>query len=763
MTRSARPMLAAPAGRSARSVGAGRRLDLDGLRGVAIAVVVLQHLFGWPSGGFIGVDVFFVLSGFLITGLMVDEVERTGTLDVGAFYARRARRILPAAFLVLAVTTAATAAVFTTPRVIGTAYDALASATMVQNWHLIRTGTSYFADDGSTPALQHFWSLAVEEQFYLLWPAAVVIVLWLSRRRGMLVGPSPLGRLGGLIPLVTVATTMSFGIACWESIAKSGWSYFSLESRAWELGVGALIAVAGRSLPPVSRRIGSLLVVGGIATILAGALTLSGAMPFPGPWAVVPVIGAGAVIVGGSNAHVGSRVLLVNAPLLRLGRISYSLYLWHLPVSVFAVALMPASAVVPWVAAAVSVLLAWYSERFVERPFRTLGPRPGRVRAGQLGRRRVRRRRLAPILAACIVVSLAALQLRGPLWIATAEAADDAHGMPSTAAGAPALSGTPAVAAAVQRALAAREWPSAAMAELESIGPSDAAAAAYQGRGCLIDPVGVTAASLGADVARCSFGPTRPKRTMVVVGDSIAVSWLPALTPLASAGWRVVGIGLESCPAGGMPTRDRLARPAFTRACAVAMQRAFTVIAALHPDRVLMSSALGAYQRQVASGDREAAWRFAVQAAIRRLDVGADRVVLVGSPPESTPVTACATRVRGPASCERRPGADWFAKRNAERSAAAAAGAGFVDVMPWFCGAAGDCPAFVDGTIVKADTGHITTAYAQRLTRVLIAALLAPVSRGMTPDGAGAESQDETTFPRPSNAAPPSAGPPLAR
>lgn len=579
----------------------------------------------------------------------------------------------------------------------------------------------------------------------------------------MLVGLSPLGRLGGLIPLVTVATTMSFGIACWESIAKSGWSYFSLESRAWELGVGGLIAVAGRSLPPVSRRIGSLLVVGGIATILAGALTLSGAMPFPGPWAVVPVIGAGAVIVGGSNAHVGSRVLLVNAPLLGLGRISYSLYLWHLPVAVFAVALMPVSPVVPWVAAAVSVFLAWASERFVERPFRRARRGARSAPGGPPRARRVRGRLLAPMLAACIVVSLAALQLRGPLWIATAEAADDPRATTGVATAVPALSDTPAVTAAVQRALAARRWPPAALAQLDTMSPNDAAASAYQSRGCLVDPVGLTAASLGADVARCSFGPTRPKRTMVVVGDSIAVSWLPALTPLTSAGWRVVGIGLESCPAGGMPTRDRLARPAFTRACAAAMQTAFTVIAALHPDRVLMSSSLGAYQRQVASGDRESSWRIAVQGAIRRLDVPAERVVLVGSPPEATPVTACATRVRGPASCERRPGVDWFAKRNADRSAAAAAGAGFVDVMPWFCDGAGACPAFVDGTIVKADTGHITTAYAQRLTRVLIAALLSPVSRGMTPDGAGAESQDETTFPHPSNAAPRSAGPPLAR
>ncbi|WP_066515455.1 acyltransferase family protein [Curtobacterium ammoniigenes] len=742
---SPRPPQAARAATS--SLASGRRADIEGLRGVAVGLVVAQHLFGWPSGGFIGVDVFFVVSGFLITGLIADEVERTGRLDVAAFYRRRARRILPAALVVLAVTVIATAVLFFRARATAVAFDAIAAATMVQNWHLIRTGTSYFADDGSTSPLQHFWSLAVEEQFYLLWPAAVLVVVALARRRHASAtnwdAATPIRWSIGLVPLLAVATSASFVVACWESVAHAGWAYFSLESRAWELGVGCLAAFAGRRWR-MGQAASTMLIGAGLGVLACGAILLTGTMPFPGPWALVPVCATVAILFGGRSMSTGDSErlpsrgvhralackailgILPSRPLRGLGRISYSLYLWHLPLAVFAAALLPAVAA-PMVSVVVAVGLAAISTRFIEEPFRRhrafsearhrIGPRRRSVRAHPL---------VVPGTAAVLVVCLTGLQVRGPSWFAEPDALAAPPARQNSSAS---FASTTSIEQAIADSLRSTHWPVSTDPALDRVDASASAAAAVQAHGCLVDPVGLTAAELRTAMARCTFGRGPADRTIAVVGDSIAASWLPALLPLAALGWRVVGIGLESCPAAEAPTADRLRRPDFPSDCAEAMRRALALVHALDPERVVLSSALGAYQRQRTSGDPEAAWARSVVRAIDTLGLPPNRVAVFGSPPETTPVTACATRVLGPGMCERSPSADWFAKRAAEQTATQRAGAEFVDTSRWFCDAAWHCPAIVDDVVVKADGGHLTNAYAMRLSNLVERSVL-----GFDPD-----------------------------
>ncbi len=165
------------------TVNRGFRPDVEGLRALAVVAVIVDHLFDWPSGGFVGVDVFFVISGFLITGLLLKEYERTKTISFLDFYKRRVRRIMPAALLVLVVSTAVSFLVFNVVRAQASLWDAIWSALFVSNWHFASAGTDYFASDGPISPFRHYWSLSVEEQFYLVWPVLIFLVITFARRR----------------------------------------------------------------------------------------------------------------------------------------------------------------------------------------------------------------------------------------------------------------------------------------------------------------------------------------------------------------------------------------------------------------------------------------------------------------------------------------------------------------------------------------------------------------------------------------------------
>src|SRR5687768_9708620 len=301
------------------------RPDLEGLRAIAVLLVLLYHAgvaaFG---GGYVGVDVFFVLSGFLITGLIVRELEATGSIGLAAFYARRARRLLPAAALALAVTVIASAILLPSLRVGDVAVDAAAAALYVSNIRFAVQATDYLQASQAPSPLLHYWSLGVEEQFYLFWPA----LLLLATRLGW-------GSIPRLALMVGVVSAGSFVLSLVLTQVSAPWAFYSLPTRAWELGIGALIALAALrsvALPP-SAAVASG--IAGVAMIVAAGTFIDTSTPFPGTAALLPTAGAGLVIVAGLGTRlpVPSRILTV-APLRWLGRISYSLYLWHWPIIV---------------------------------------------------------------------------------------------------------------------------------------------------------------------------------------------------------------------------------------------------------------------------------------------------------------------------------------------------------------------------------------------------------------------------------------------
>ncbi len=334
--------------------------EIQALRAGAVALVVLYHAFpALVPGGYIGVDVFFVISGFLITRQLIAEAERTGTLSLARFWARRARRLLPAALLVLTCTALAT--FVWVPLGLWRDYmrELAASALYVQNWLLADSAVDYLRSEAAASPMQHFWTLSVEEQFYIALPILLLGPL-LAHRRGWLW----CSRRQGLIAMVLVATLLSFVYSAWHTDHGPRTAYFSSLTRAWEFGAGALLSFAA---PRNSRWLPRF----GWFTILATAWLFNANVQMPGSAAMLPVSGAIAVL--GARNPVPTRLRLTRWPAVQfLGGISYSLYLWHWPLLVLApVALDRTLEGLDKLAlAGLAVGIAWASTRWVEDPIR---------------------------------------------------------------------------------------------------------------------------------------------------------------------------------------------------------------------------------------------------------------------------------------------------------------------------------------------------------------------------------------------------------
>ena len=327
------------------------RSDIQGLRAVAVLLVIFAHVgIAGFAGGWIGVDVFFVISGFLITGLLIRENKRTNHVSLVQFYLRRAKRILPAALVTIIVVLIASNVLLNSIRTAAIRTDALWSLGFASNINLIRQSTDYFASTAVSP-LQHYWSLAVEEQFYLIWPALFLVIA--SQKRLRIQGRS-FKRSSRLLVVVGVISALSLLWSISYSYSHPAVAYFSTLTRIWELGFGVLLAiVTKRSTSPLAswserdQRIARAAASWtGLAAILAGAcLIIKPGDPFPGYLALIPILGAIGVIFGGltEDQPLPNR-LLSKQPLGFIGAISFSLYLWHWPVHVFAQDLYPDSA-----------------------------------------------------------------------------------------------------------------------------------------------------------------------------------------------------------------------------------------------------------------------------------------------------------------------------------------------------------------------------------------------------------------------------------
>jgi peptidoglycan/LPS O-acetylase OafA/YrhL len=486
-------------------------------------MVVIYHLY--PSalpGGFAGVDVFFVISGYLITGHLWRGYAQTGKVGLADFWGRRARRLIPAAALVLTVTWIASRIIEPATQLANTARQILASALYYQNWQLSSDAVSYFKSDDAATPVQHFWSLSVEEQFYLIWPLLFLLAAFLTamlamrRASPVLASTEPAARRtrmrGIAVGVLTAALVIaSLAYSIHETSANAPAAYFMTTTRMWELGAGGLLALAPARLTRALDRQGWLGWFG-LAVVIASAFLLTGSMAFPGALALLPVLGAVALIAGGSaQARRGPSRLTSARLMVFIGGISYSLYLWHYPLINLYTG-WRGSAPGPLsgpVILAVCVLLAWLTKTFVEDKAR-LAPFIAHHKW----------RSLAVALLAVVPVALAAVYV-------TAEPAPWNGTLGPNYPGAAALAG----AAAFVPVAPILKPPDPISQTLDQTG------------GCLGD--------FGASTPKeCVFGDTtNPVLTVALVGDSAAGEWFDALNAIAAhRHWKLVTELHSSCP-----------------------------------------------------------------------------------------------------------------------------------------------------------------------------------------------------------------------
>ncbi|MCW2525532.1 MAG: oatA 2 [Pseudonocardiales bacterium] len=686
------------------------RPDIEGLRAFAVGLVVLDHLAGWPKGGFIGVDVFFVISGFLITGLLLKETERRGRISFLSFYNRRARRILPASITVLAAVWVAAHVAFAGERVTQTVSDIWWSLGFLANVHFAHIGTDYFQANRPPSPVQHFWSLAVEEQFYLVWPIVMLLVLSVVGR-----GLNKRHARGLLLGVVTAGTVASFAWAVSQTKSNPSAAYFSTPVRAWELGLGAIIAIVAVQWPNVASRLGNArgpLSAAGLVGVVVSAFVVSSTSGFPAPWAALPVVATGLVIFAGIGQPLSGGVVspLTNPVSRYIGRISYSLYLWHWPVIVIVDAYIPKSAAVYYPAIITAMFaLTIISYHFIETPLR-----------------KVQFRRPAPSwrptfsdehkYAALGGTALVAFTLC--LWVLQPPPKVPSFidvGAPASAAGGQTTTtvvdesvAVPSeqLSSAISSALQATKWPTLTPsrdAPVTGMAPEMLPASK-----CL-NPSSFTNQTL------CTFGPATATKRAFVVGDSIAVSWLPAVrSVLGPQGYLIRGVGLSNCPFSAVKVTIA-ANPAQATACNNNRESVAALIKSFNPTLLIISDSTQGMtfmtdHAQGSTGQTE--WANGLAAQINASVIVGTKVVILSPPPAGASVATCATATSSPSGCVSQVSDDWTAKKGADKAGAKLAGATYVDDSRWFC-SGGNCPIFVSTVLMRWDEQHLTSAYAQ--------------------------------------------------
>ncbi|MBB5867121.1 peptidoglycan/LPS O-acetylase OafA/YrhL [Allocatelliglobosispora scoriae] len=682
------------------------RLDIQGLRAIAVLAVVVYHL--WPGllpGGFIGVDAFFVISGFLITSHLLREPPRTAR-DLVAFWGRRARRLLPASLLVLGATLAATVAFAPVTHWARAAGQVITSALYVQNWRLSADAVDYLNATDPPTAVQHFWSLSVEEQFYLAWPILILAVALAAR-----VMKRHVTRL--IATVVTVVVAASFAASVWVTATSPVSAYFSTPVRIWELGAGGLLAAVLLSdeWRPRLPAVWSLAAGAGLAAIGWSAWGYSAATPFPGWAAALPVAGCVAVLAAGA-LHPGGPVerLLGRQPLAFLGDISYSVYLWHWPLLI----LLPHATGRPLGALdrvgilAATIVLAVATKRLVEDPFRR--PGTGWLRRGPF--------RIAAI--GMVVVVAAGFAVIRDVDSRRSEAlavVEEAVSVPNPCFGAAAL------------ALGAQQCPAD-----PAVRPVPYAAQAQ-------NDLNVAYADDCFDyppfpkTTTCTYGRPDAKVSIALVGNSHAGHWLPALLALTDRlDFKITTYLASGCNVS--TTRMRWEPNSDATACLAWAQR--VVAATEHGYDLVVTSA---YPSRIPAGFKDRVEGFdAVRDGHRDMidrwiATGTDVLVIRDTPHPANdfgPIPDCVAAHETDVSRCSGPRTDWVWPDPLSTAATDARNPHVVvvDLTDFFCDPQ-TCYGVIGGVIAFSDVHHMTQTYGRTLAPYLAPALAAAIDRAV--------------------------------
>ena len=662
--------------RNAREQRKSFRREIQGMRAFGLMLVFMAHAeLSFGEGGFVALDTFFVMSGFLITGLLLKEMEKTGGLSLSAFYGRRIRRLLPLACVVLVCVLIASWALYSPVQSDRVSGDVIAASLYVVNWHFAAQEVDYFAVDPADSPLQHFWSLSVEEQFYLVWPPLLLLALACARARG----PRAVrGALWGVMAAIGIPAFV-YGVFVVDYAGHA--AYFSTIPRAWEFAVGGALALALPRTLSLHPLVAALLCWGGLAAILGTSLLFTEAMPYPGILSLAPTLATVAVIVAGTATVQVAPIRLLSRPVMQyVGDLSYAWYLWHWPVLVFARAATgePLTGLAALGVIALSGIPTVLSHHLIENPLRY-----SRTLA------RIPRRALA-FGAACVV---------GAVGLAIVLTAVQ-----------PRLDTAPA--ASVKGAVAVTEGNFRLERTVAALRPEPREA--KDDRGTLFED-GCFVLQDEDSSPPCVYGNPRSPKTVVLFGNSHAMHWFPALERIAERrNWRLVALTRAGCAIGDVN---------FAPRCDAWREETLRRIEDdERPQMVVVATSTSMSLGVVVAGRRLSPqasvphYRRGLESTLRRLRATGARVVVIKDLPRSPHdvpdcvsrqpkrVDLCAFRHHQPRD-----------RAFDEQSTAAVDGADPIDPAPVVC-PDDVCPAVMGSALVYRDDNHFTATFARTLS-----------------------------------------------
>lgn len=693
------------------------RYDIEGLRGVTLLAILGFHAeVPGVGGGFIGPDIFFVISGFVITGGLWRELDSTGTVGLLRFYGGRARRLLPVAALVGVVTLVSSAALLSSLELRRVVFDGIACALYVGNYRFALDGVDYFASDRPPSPFQHYWTLGVEEQFYVMWPLALAATAWFAARASRSAGTHAARTPSSKAPylaLLTLVAVVSFALSWRMTYTMPSMAYFSLPTRAWDLAVGCLLALTvgyWRRLPASAA---GLMGWTGLALIVLACNQFRPTTPYPGVAALVPLVGSVLILGAGCATPLGGcGRLLAWAPMRAVGRLSYSWYLWHWPALIFVPVLLdrPVNLADRLAAVALSGGMAMLTLHFLENPLRYANAlRRSPTRSLAVGA-------LATGLAVCIGVAV--------LVVVPTPAGRSRAGKELSFTAEPRFRGGTAeqYERVIARLLAEAQDAVGASADSPDV-PSNLHPALAEAPG-EVDRIyfgGCLRNFLETGQPECAMADMDSPDTVALVGDSNAAMWTPGFQDVAmQRHLRLELLAKGLCPVQDLPTL--LQHRPYTE-CDQWRAEILSRLQAEKPKLIVLSMLrrYGSAELPEDFTSFDSSWNGGMTRLVRQLHETGARVLVLGPIPDpQTKAPDClAIHIDDAAACSAsRPHAVNDSGITSEAAAVIAGGGQYADVTDLFC-TADRCPVIVGNTLVYFDRMHATLEYAQLLSPVL--------------------------------------------